>query len=240
MWKVAGIIVILLGGSIGCLSAQNQPSHGCLARAEYAPLLVINAGSKVTFKCDQATPMDLIRATGRQTRIPIGVVLGNDEDALSRPVYSYDLEGADARSALLKAIEGTGYSLKDENHVMVLIAGDITQRQEELLTHRFSNFASANSTMVELGAYLTGWIWSEVDGVKGWGGSIGGSLNDERFTFEAIPSASTDELADKIVSLGLKGMWIFRASASDGADASNDELEVEPYQHYSNRPYFEP
>jgi hypothetical protein len=239
MWRVGGIIVILLGGCIGCLFAQNEPLSGCISLPEFDPLLVMNAGSKVTFKCDRATPMDLIRATGRQTRIPIGIVLGEDLEALSKPVYSYDLEEVDARDALLKAIEGTGYSLQNQNQVMVLIAGDVTQRQEEALTHLYSNFSSSNQTMVEIGANLTGWMWAEVDGAKGFGGSIGGSTNDERFTLKPIPSASTEEIANRIVSLGSKGMWILRADPFHASGGSNDEVEVEPYQHYSNRAYVE-
>jgi hypothetical protein len=204
---------------------------------EFAPTLVLNPDSKVTFKCDAAAPLDLIRAVGQQTRIPIGVVLGEDPDALSRLVRSYELEGVNARGALLKAIEGTGYSLEEKDHVMVLKAGDVTQRQDELLTHGFSNFGSSNATMVEMGADLTGWVWTGVDGAKGFGGSILGSTNDERFTLKPMPEATTEEIADRIVSLGSKGMWIFRAAASEGSDPSVDGVEIEPYQHYSNRPY---
>jgi hypothetical protein len=239
MWRVGGIVVILLGGGIGNLFAQNEPSPECMSPAEYAPLLVINAGSTVTFKCDRATPMDLIRATGRQTRIPMGIVLGKDADALSKPMRSYDLEGVDARVALLKAIEGTGYSLKDEEHVTVLIAGDVTSRQEELLMHRYSNFESSNQTMVEMGANLTGWMLVEVDRAEGYGGSIPGSTNDERFTLDVASPASTEEIANRIVSLGSKGMWIFRADPFPVSGEAKDEVVVEPYQHYSNRAYLE-
>lgn len=205
---------------------------------EYAPVLVKNPGLKVTFQCERAAPMDLIRAVGEQTRDPIGVVLGEDPDALSRPTRSYDVRAMDAKDALVEAIQGTGYSLEGKNGVMELIAPDVTQRQEELLTHRFSSFGPlTNATMVEMGAGLTEWLRFAVDPAKGFGASIGGALNDERFTLKTFQNSSTEEIADRIVSLGSKGMWIFRADASSYNGGSTDEIDIEPYQHYSNRPY---
>ncbi|HEX5233877.1 MAG TPA: hypothetical protein VFW25_00960 [Silvibacterium sp.] len=207
---------------------------------EFAPLLVNNAGSTVTFKCAHATPLDLIRATGQQTRFPIGVVLGEDLDALSKPVRSYDLENVNARDALLEAIQGTTFSLREENHVAILFGGDITRRQQQLLMHRYAYFnPSQGATTVELGAYLNEWMWAAINPAQGSLSSIGGSLNDERFTLTPMKEATTEEIANRIVSLGSKGMWIFRVAAFHPTDASADQIEVESYQHYSNRPYIE-
>lgn len=238
MLKMAGIIVVFAAASTGCLRSQDTPSRPCAVSGEFAPLLVPNNGSKVTFQCDRATPMDLIRATGQQTRIPIGVVLGQDLNALSKPVRSYNLKDVSARDALLEAIQGTGYSLREEDHVTILFAGDITSRQMQLLLHRYSNFGSEQSaTMADLGADLNGWMWAAVDPAAGYGASILGSTNDERFILEPIKDATTEEIANRIVSLGSKGMWTFRVAAFSPADLSADRIEIEPYQHYSNRPY---
>lgn len=238
MLRIAGIIVFFAAASAGCLRSQTKPPQPCIVRGEFAPLLVPNKGLKVTFQCDLATPMDLIRATGQQTRIPIGVVLGQDLNALSKPVGSYNLKEVSARDALLEAIEGTGYSLREEDHVTVLFAGDITSPQMQLLKHQYSDFGSERgATMVELGAGLNEWMWAAVDPVKGFGASIQGSTNDEHFTMVPIKDATTEEIANRIVSLGSKGMWIFRVAAFSPADTSADQIEIEPYQHYSNRPY---
>jgi hypothetical protein len=235
MWKVAAIIV-LAGCGVICLSAQNRETQGCATRGEFAPVSVSNPDSKVTFKCDRATPLDLIRAIGRQTRIPMGVVLGEDLGVLSKSSRSYDLEKVDARFALLEAIRGTDYSLEEENPVMVLMAGDLTPRQREPLTFSFSGFRpGSNRTMVELGVFLTERMRAAIDPDHGFGGSVGSSTNDERFTMEGTPAATTEEIANRIVSLGSKGMWIFRAHASPASGASTDEILIEPYQHYSNR-----
>jgi hypothetical protein len=90
--------------------------------------------------------------------------------------------------------------------------------------------------MVMLGAELTMWIRAEVDHETGFFGSILGSTNDERFTLGAIPVATTEELANRIVSLGSKGMWILTMDAFERNGEWTDGVEMEPYQHYSNLP----
>ena len=235
MWKVA-IIVSALGGS-SFLSAQIKEAPGCAAQSEFAPAVVIESDSKVTFKCDRATPLDLIRAIGRQSRLPIGVVLGEDQNALSKPVHSYDLERIDPRAALGKSIEGTGFSLREVNEAIELIAGDLIPRQWQLLTHRYSDFnPGPNQTMVGLGIALTMWMRAAIDPKAGFGGSILYSTNEELFTLKGTSTATTEEIADMIASLGSKGMWIFRVDASPPTGALTDEIVIEPYQHYSNKP----
>lgn len=207
---------------------------------EFAPAIVSNSDSKVTFKCNHATPMDLIRAVGVQTRTPIGIVLGQDSGILSKAGRPYDLEKVDVRRALLEAIEDTGYTLKEEDHVMVLMAGDLTSRQWDVLTYPYPDFTpGTNCTMVELGVSLTMWMEASMNPNVGFGGSIGGSTNDERFTVKEIAWATTEQIANRIVSLGSKGMWTLNVDPFPTSGALTDQIVIEPYQHYSNRPTVE-
>ena len=64
-----------------------------------------------------------------------------------------------------------------------------------------------------------------------------GSTNDERFTPGAMPAATTEEIANRIVSLGSKGMWILTMDAFERDGERTDDVEIKPYQHYSNLPY---
>jgi hypothetical protein len=238
MWRFAGFMILACCGAT-FLTAQ-PPMHGCTTELEFAPKMVRNVDSTVTFVCDRATPMNLIRAVGRQTRIPIGIVVGEDPGLLSKPIHSYHLEKVDARSALQEAIQGTGYALRDENPVLVLIAGDLMDRQMDLLTRSYSDFRSGpDSTMVELGVGLTMWMEASLDRGGGFGASIGGSTNDERVTLGDCSGETTEQIANKIVSLGSKGMWIFKTNAFAASDKSRDEVVIEPYQHYSNKPNIE-
>jgi hypothetical protein len=231
-------IGLLFSLSSGCLRAQNAQPGGCKTTAEFAPVVVSNPSITITFKCAHATPLDLIRAAGRQTRIPIGLVLGLDPGILEKPQRFYDLEGVTAQNALTEAIRDTGYSLREEDEVLLLIAGDLTPRQKSLLYLQYANF-QASGSMVVMAANLTGWMWAATRPISGYGGSILGSTNDERLMLEEMRSATTEEIANKIVSQGSKGMWILRMAPNDTHNPSDDQIEVEPYQHYSNRPNVE-
>lgn len=203
---------------------------------EFAPIVVVNLGNKVTFKCEQATPLELIRATGYQTRIPIGLVLGRDQNALSKTRHSYNLKDVDAMAALREAIKGTGYSLKEKNHVFILSAGDVTTRQQQILRYRYSDFKPGpDETMVELGATLTMWMRALLDPKTGFMTDIPSSTNEERFLVSIPQGATTEDIANRIVSLGSRGMWVLRASATSPSGSLTDQVEIEPYQHYSNR-----
>jgi hypothetical protein len=241
MWR--GIALFILSGiSSLSLMAQSGDTPGCLPDMEFTPVLVDNPGMKATFKCDRATPLEVIRAVGFQTRIPIGVVLGRDLDALSKTTHAYDLENVDAKFALSKAIEGTGYSIKDEDHVVVIVADDLTARQRDLLVHQYSNFGLGftHETMVSLGMVLTGWMRQAVDPTRGYGASILTSLNEEQLKLDVAPIATTEEIANQIVSEGSKGMWIFKAEGSFPSGESTDEIDIQPYQHYSNKAIVQP
>ncbi len=136
-----------------------------------------------------------------------------------------------------KAAEGTGYTLKEENHVLVLTAGDLSPRQKELLLHRYADFVPGkNQTMFELGVGLSIWMKMVVDPKPGYGGSILTCLTDERFTLDVTLPATTEEIANQIVSLGSKGMWIFRVDPDAPPANWTDEVFIESYQYYSNRP----
>lgn len=122
------------------VSYQANAVSRCLPEPEFAPTIIENADHWVSFKCEDASPLDVIRAVGFQTRVPIGVVRGKDLDKLSRARHSFDLERVDAKAALWTAIDGTGYSIKDEDGVLVVVAGDMAPYQRTLLEHNFTDF----------------------------------------------------------------------------------------------------
>jgi hypothetical protein len=231
------LIFFLIGAHAVHGIGQPEQSQRRSSGMEVTPVIGNNPNSLVTFKCDHATPLQLIQATGRQTRIPIGVVLGKDPNLLSIAPRSYNLENVDAKSALLEAIAGTEYSLNESSNVLVLIAGDLSPRQRMVLDHVYEDIkAGPDRTMVMLGAQLTMWVWAELDHVPGFGGSVLYSPDDERFTLGDIRTATTEELANTIVSLGSKGMWTLTTDAFQRDREWTDSVKIEPYQHYSGRP----
>jgi hypothetical protein len=236
--QVAAIALLAGCGAIG-LNAQSEETQGCATQGAYAPVLVPNPGSKVTFQCERATPLDLIRAVGRQTRMPLGIVLGSDPDTLSKSSRSFDLEQVDAMFALRKAIQDTGYSLKEESQAIVLTAGDLSPRQKSLLALRYSVPRPAHKTsMIELSFELTMRMRNAMDpdSRHGFGASVSTSSNEEQFMLEEALAGTTEQMADKIVSLGSQGLWILKSDPFPPSGALTDQVVIQPYQHYSNRP----
>lgn len=200
--------------------------------------MVANPFSIVTFQCKGATRLELIRAVGRQTRIPIGVAMGQDAGTLEKTKQTYDLAGVDAKTALQEAIAETGYSLEERDGVIVLMAGDMTPYQRELLTYRLKDFGGGRDrTVADLDFQLNMWLDAAINPDKpGYGASIGGSSNDERFTIKTISDGTVEAMANRIVSLGSKGMWIFSAEGIAAAGSPWQRIVIDSYQHYSNRP----
>ena len=239
--KVRYLLCALVLAGILPLSGQSGALPNCLPNGEFEPLIIHNFGNKVSFNCMQATPFDLIKAVGYQTRLPIGVVVGADADVLFKPLENCHLAEVDASAALAEAVKKTGFSVTVVDGVFLLTASDLTPHQQSLLDHHFSNFEiPPKETMVFQGAMLTGWIRNVVNPAMGWGGSILGSTNDEKLTPRSVPNATTKDIAGQIVSQGSRGMWVFKAGPLPSSDLSTIEVEIWPYQHFTNMPMHTP
>ena len=234
------LVALLFAGTLS-LPGRTHALVNCLPDQEFEPRIIHNFGDKVSFNCMQATPFDLIKAVGYQTRLPIGIVVGADPDVLFKPLENYHLTQVDASAALAEAVKNTGFSVTEEHGVFILTASDLTPHQRSLLNHQFSNFEiPPKTTMVYQGAMLTEWVRNVVNPAMGWGGSILGSTNDEKLTPRSVPNATTEDIAGQIVSQGSRGMWVFKAGPLPSSDLSTIEVEIWPYQHFTNMPMHTP
>jgi hypothetical protein len=233
----AFIPLVLVCSAFFSVWAQSRESQGCSVGSQFEPTVVSNLKAEVTVVCRDATGLELIESIGHQTRIPIGVVLGKDPDLLAKTRRNYRLFNVGAKSALLEAVTGTGYTVGESDAGFLITAGDLTSRQSEVLGQKLLDFgARSNATMVELGSQLTMWLQSAVDHPQGFGGGILYSTNDERFTLQALPPLTVQQIADGIVSLGSKGIWILTTDPVQRTSEWTDAVKIEPYQHYSNLP----
>lgn len=236
------ILVVVLGlAAILPSFGQSSAGTNCLPQAEFQPNVVRKSGSRVSFDCAGATPFDLISAVGYQTRLPIGIAIGRHEDVLLKHRQDYHLSNWKALTALTEAVRDTGFSVTEEHGIYHVTAGDLTPSQRSLLEHQFSNFkVGANETMVFQGAMLTASLRNVVDPTIGSGGSILGSTNDETFDLQLDSNVTTVEIADRIAAQGSGAMWVFRAGPLPSSSASTIEVEIWPYQHFTNMPVRNP
>lgn len=186
----------------------------------------------VTFQAANATPLQAIVAIGIQTKQPIGIEFGENPQRLCELHRSFDIKEDSADGALKKAISDTGYAVRAEDGVLLVVPPDLANWQLSMLTHEYRGFTGGArpTTMAGLAAILTGWMQAEVGHVQGFGGSILHSTTAEELRLRAIPGASTEEIANQIVSLGSKGIWILRPTTANPAGAADEEIRAYSYK----------
>jgi hypothetical protein len=231
------LLIVVAGLISGYLHGQPSAMYNYEAQVEFEPKLVDNPNRLVTFECNACSATELVESAGRQTRLPIGLVLRSREESAFDAKRSFHLVGVEAKSALLAATQVIGYGLIQKENVLLIVPNDLDREEQKLLEVPVVNFKTVpNSTMLELGLALNMWMQAAIDPQPGYNLSHAGSMNDERFTFANVPSATTEEIANRIVQLGSGGMWILRMNAAKATGIPIVTLNVQPYQHYSNKP----
>lgn len=231
------LVIVVAGLISGYLHARPSATYSCEAQTEFEPKLIENPNRLVTFECNACSATELVESTGRQTRLPIGLVLRSRQKSAFDAKRSFHLVGVEAKSALLTATQGIGYGLIQNGNVLLIVPDDLDREEQKLLEVPLVNFKTApNSTMLELGLALNMWMLDAIDPQPGYNLSHLGSMNDERFTVANVPSATTEEIANCIVQLGSGGIWILRMNAAKATGIPIVTLDVQPYQHYSNKP----
>ncbi len=108
--------------------------------------------------------------------------------------------------------------LAQSNYVWSLDAGVIVIRPTHLadqvsrvLNMKFDRFGGMQMTMQGLGITLKGWIYSRLHPeARGFATNIISSLDAEQFPQLEVRDASVEQILKQIVSLGSKGIWLFR------------------------------
>lgn len=230
-WISIGFISAYLTTS----SAQTNHSNSS-PQQSLAPLIVKNGSDHVTFLEAHAPPLDLIRAIGLQTRLPIGVVLEADDRVMTATRHNYSLKQVEAEVAIAEALRHSPYSMKVMDGVVVLAPTHLTSSERAVLGQAVHNFGPfANGSMEDLGSELNRALESKSDGTGGVISSIPGPSSEERYGFSVPDGASAVAIANRIVSLGSKGLWCFKMAPLTGSDTRRVNIQVMPYQHYTNK-----
>ena len=214
-----GFAILLLLFSMSCAAQQPSPR--------------LEPQETVAFDSRDASVLDLIKAITQQTCAPIGIIPGRTPEALSSSHHSFHLENVPVREALNEAVRDTVYRVVSKDDVFMLIAEDATAQQLDLLGHRFDQFGGQCGVQLPmLAANLSSWMGTVVEPVSGYAGSILGSLSDERLTLSEMHDASVEEIANRIVTLGSKGMWRADIPAEGHLNFGSVGIRFTSYQHY--------
>ena len=198
---------------------------------------VQHSGTPVKFNNVDARAFDVVVAVGLQTHVPIGIIFGKNQKTLCEVHRFFHIDELAARAALEEAVRATGYSVEEMNGVLLIAAPDVTPAQRSLLDYRYDEFPGRTGTyMARMGFQLTGWMKMEAEHVTTFGGAISHSTTSEKIDMETIRHGSTEEIANRIVQHGSKGMWLFIASKV-GPDGKTDE-SVDIYSYRDNEASF--
>jgi hypothetical protein len=185
--------------------------------------------NRIRLTSNHVTPLQVIVRIGVDKRLPIGIVFG-PQPTLCSEQASLTVDAANFEEAFSQILKGTGYSVQIQNGVYSLLAPDVTEHEASLLAYRFDRFSAVNSTLRAAGALLGGYIMVAAEGAKGFAGDSPYRLSAKRFDIQ-LQSATTTQIANHIVSLGGKGIWVFRPVK---ATAAGDESSIQIYGYEDN------
>jgi hypothetical protein len=150
---------------------------------------------------------------GSDTHTPIGIVLDAGKPdkfcGQNRKVTVRDKPVADVLDDLLTQ---SNYVWSLDGGVIVIRPAHVSDQAGRVLNIKFDRFGGMQTTMQGLGIILAGWIYSRLHPGAGVAGDILSSPDAEQYPQLGMRNASAEEILNQIVSLGSKGIWLFRLS----------------------------
>jgi len=200
---------------------------------------------------ERATALATLREIGLQTRVPIGIIPGEDAGALCRTKTTFVFLGEDPRSALDAMAQQLHYTLNQEDGVYVLSAPDVTQHQRDVLDHRFRVYRTGGkSTVQTMSMRLSEALWAALvkpakPASNGHGGpshhpvarhSAAGhsvdlySVDAPKISLPPVlHDVTTQDIAGLVVKSGPGGMYLSRIQPSRMASAEDLKIQISSY-----------
>jgi hypothetical protein len=205
---------------------------------------------------ERATALAALGEIGLQTRVPIGIIPGEDAGALCRTKTTFVFLGEDPRSALDAMAQQLHYTLNQEDGVYVLSAQDVTQHQRDVLEHRFRVYRTGGKSMVQtISTRLSEALWAALvkpakPASSGHGGSVYHSVDGHSVAGHSVDGHSvgaysgdapkislppvlhnvtTQEIAGLVVKSGPGGMYLSRIHPSRMASAEDLTIQISSY-----------
>jgi len=211
----------------------------CFAVYVFSSLVILSAPAQsleqtstglINYAVKDESPIKALTAIALQTGVPVGIVLGQDQQMLCRLRRSFDIHDKTPRQALTEVSSSVGFLVKEEQQVLVTIAPDVASWQQEMLDHKFVKFPGYTDTaMTLLGTRLTGAIRMTLGNVETFAASTPHSANAHKISAGDMFNASSEEIANKIVNMDDKGLWIIKSAVNPPSGPANAEIKIYSY-----------
>lgn len=181
----------------------------------------------------RATPLELVREIGLQTRVPIGIIFGQDANALCRLKSTFVFLGDDPRDALDAIAQQVHFTLNQENGVFLLTAPDVTPHQRDVLNHRFRTYRFGRKSMVQIiGVQLSEALWVALTkpATVSYGGSIYHPVNAPKISLPPVlHNVTAQDIATLVVKSGPGGIYLSRINPSRVNSSDDLKIQFESY-----------
>jgi hypothetical protein len=207
------------------VTVRNVTSRRAAVPAPPAPSLV-----NLTLR---AAPLEILREIGFQTRVPIGIIPGQDPGALCRTKKTYVFLGEDPRGALDAMAQELHYTLNEEDGVFLLAAPDVTPHQRDVLDHRFRVYRHGGKSILQVVSLQLKealWVAFTNPASFGYGGSIHHSVDAPKISLPPVlRNVTTQEIAGLVVKAGPRGIYLSRIQPSRMASPGDLTIQISSY-----------
>lgn len=157
------------------------------------------------------TPLQCALQFGLQNRVPVGIVLSGD-GSLCKSRKSIAQANGTVGRLMTEVLSGTSYTWSAEHGIVEIKPVAIPQPQASILRMKINRFGGIDTTIQGLGIILTGDIKAQLHPNEGYAGDILSSPDAETIPPFQLRDKSVEQVANYIVSLGGKGVWLLDSS----------------------------
>lgn len=209
-----GIVALIFGVS-AALSAET-------AKSQSGPELF-------SIEAHNTTSLQALMDFSAQNHVPLGIVLA-DHPSLCIPQTKLVLKNVTLEKILDTLLLHSGYTWSSR-HGVYLIKPDLAAEQAGgILQLKYSRFESMETTMQGLGVVLSGYIQSRLEPDKGFAGNILSSTQSTTVKPFRLENVTVEQIANYIVSLDEKGVWILRTAPEGQSPAEKVALKIYGYK----------
>jgi hypothetical protein len=144
----------------------------------------------------------------RKSGVPVGIVLREGNDLCREPGIAVETRSQEPLQRMRLLAESFGYRV-DASGPVVLVTpnGGAPVLLEETLHHLWTRVPAQDSVLHTMGMVLDGWMKTAA-GAQGWAMSSGSSPDDPVLHLPAGENETSQQIANRSVSLGSKGVWV--------------------------------
>lgn len=185
---------------------------------------------KVSFRADDQLILNALIQLGSQEHMPLGVVL-QKADRICNQRKNVNGVNMTTSQIIKMLLDGTDETYFLKGSIIEVRPKQIFGRTATILNTRYTEYnSSMPTTMQDSGVILSSRLYGRLHPGQGYIGDILASPAAEKLPVFKLENVSVEDIADHIVSLGSKGIWIFYQPA-ENQQAPDGQVELSTYSY---------